>query len=157
MNKNLKIILSTILLGFVAVSIAFAVFNETKKENPTETKKLSPTSKHQYIAYYFHGNARCQSCFKIESYTAETIKTKFASELNDSKLLWQVVNIEEMANEHFIKEYSLSTKSVVLSEVNEGKEVKWKNLDKIWNLLNDQLQFSTYIENEVRNFLTASK
>lgn len=157
LKKNVKLFSTILLLGFVAASVAFAVFKERKQEPLVEVKNTPVSTKHQYIAYYFHGSARCQSCYKIEKYTTETINSKFANELKDGKLSMQVINVEEGMNNHFVKKYSLNTKSVVLSEVNEGKEVKWKNLDKVWELLGDQPQFTTYIESELRAFLTASK
>lgn len=157
LKKNFKIILTSLLSLFVIVSIGFAVINEKQDSTRAEVEKKQPNMSHHYIAYYFHGNARCQSCYKIESYTSETIKTKFAKELSKGTVVWEVVNVEEGLNQHFIKEYSLNTKSVVLSEIENGKEVKWKNLDKVWELLGNQAQFQTYIESEVKDFLKANK
>jgi acetone carboxylase gamma subunit len=47
----------------------------------------------------------------------------------------------------------LYTKSVVLSLVKAGKEVKWKNLDKVWHLLRDKDKFYQYIKTKVQKFL----
>lgn len=155
LKKNYKIVFVTILSLFVIASIAFAIFKETRAPIQTETQKPKPSQTHHYIAYYFHGNARCQSCYKIETYTFETMKTKFAKELSEGTIVWEVVNVEQGMNQHFISEYALSTKSVVLSEVENGKEIKWKNLDKVWELLGDQTKFQGYIESEVKDFVKA--
>lgn len=154
-KKNYKIVLVTILSLFVIASIAFAIFKETRAPIQAEGPKPESSQTHHYIAYYFHGNARCQSCYKIETYTFETMKNKFAKELAEGTIVWEVVNVEQGMNQHFISEYALSTKSVVLSEVEKGKEVRWKNLDKIWELLGNQTEFQGYIENEVKDFLKA--
>ena len=153
-KNKLKFFLTLFLLVFVVVSLVFAFWKERFQEKQVEIKNSPIAANHRYIAYYFHGSARCPSCYKIEKYTTETIKTKFENELKEGKLTLQVINVEEGMNNHFIQDYSLSTKSVVLSEVNEGKEVKWKNLDKIWELLGNETQFSNYIETELRSFLT---
>ncbi len=155
LKKNYKIFLVTFLSLFVIASIAFAIFKETKTPTQAETPKPVLSQNHHYIAYYFHGNARCQSCYKIETYTLETMKSKFAKELAEGTIVWEVVNVEQGMNQHFISEYALSTKSVVLSEVEKGKEVRWKNLDKIWELLGNQTEFQGYIESEVKDFLNA--
>ncbi|HLE09670.1 MAG: hypothetical protein A2504_02320 [Bdellovibrionales bacterium RIFOXYD12_FULL_39_22] len=157
LKKNFKIILTSLLSLFVIISIGFAVFKERQETTEAEVKKKQPTFSHHYIAYYFHGNARCQSCYKIESYTSETIKTKFAKELSDGTVTWEAVNVEEGMNQRYVQKYSLNTKSVVLSEVENGKEIKWKNLDKVWKLLGNQTQFQAYIEAEVKDFLKANK
>jgi hypothetical protein len=105
------------------------------------------------IAYYFHSTRRCRSCRKIESYSAEIIRAAFEDELDRGLLEWRLVNTDESENKHFIKDYELYTKSLVLSDVVGGKQVRWKNLDKIWVLLNDKESFQKYVKDEVRAFI----
>ena len=82
-------------------------------------------------AYYFHGSFRCPTCHKLEQYSKETIESKFKNELVSGKLVFRTVNVEEKGNEHFVSDYKLYTKSLVISLVRDGKEVKSKNLSKI--------------------------
>jgi hypothetical protein len=105
------------------------------------------------IAYYFHTTLRCSSCHKIEQYTQGAIKEYFAKEIESGELEYKVINIEKKGNEHFFQDYKLYTKSVVLSLVKAGKEVKWKNLDKVWHLLRDKDKFYQYIKTKVQKFL----
>jgi hypothetical protein len=63
------------------------------------------------------------------------------------------VNLDEPENAHFAKDYSLHTKSVIVSELKGGREIRWKNLEKVWPLLGDQPAFEQYVEKEVRAFL----
>lgn len=102
---------------------------------------------------YFHTTARCTSCLKIEDLTASTMTTRFAAPIADKRIVWRSVNLDEPENAHFAKDYGLFTKSVVVSEVKEGREVRWKNLDKVWNLLGDPEEFRAYVEKEVQGFL----
>lgn len=102
---------------------------------------------------YFHTTARCTSCLKIEDLTASTMTTRFAAPIADKRIVWRSVNLDEPENNHFAKDYGLFTKSVVVSEVREGREVRWKNLDKVWNLLGDPEEFRAYVEKEVQGFL----
>ena len=104
-------------------------------------------------AYYFHGSFRCSSCRFIEQNTESALKQYFAEELKSGKLVFKHVNIEEKENKHFINHYQLYTKSVILSLVKDGKEVKWKNLDKVWHILNDKNKFHNYIKSETQGFL----
>jgi len=108
-----------------------------------ETEKKDDIIK--YIAYYFHGTARCYTCKKIEAYSEEAIKSGFPTELKDGKLEWLVVNVEEKSNQHFIQDYQLYTKSLVLAQYRNGSQVKWKNLDKIWGNVRDKDVFIKYV------------
>jgi hypothetical protein len=110
---------------------------------------------HHLVVYYFHTNYRCSSCRKIEAYAHRALETGFAAELADGRMEWRVVNVEEAGNEHFVKDYQLYTKSVVLSDLAAGKEVRWKNLPKVWELLNDEAGFVEYVQTETHAYLDA--
>jgi hypothetical protein len=105
------------------------------------------------IAYYFYTNYRCQSCYTIEKYTKESIEGNFEDELTSGELVFKPVNIEEKENEHFLGDYQLYTKSVVLSLVKDGEEIKFKNLKKVWELLRNKDEFYKYIKEETKGFL----
>ena len=105
------------------------------------------------VAYYFHTTFRCPSCHKIEQYTEGAIKEYFAKEIESGDLVYEVTNIEDKGNEHFVQDYQLYTKSVVLSLVKDGKEVGFKNLENVWQLLRNRDKFYEYIKEETRIFL----
>ena len=112
-----------------------------------------PSEREKVIVYYFHGTYRCPSCTKIEKWSYETIKDSFPKALKEDRLLWRPVNVDKPENRHFIKEYSLFTKSLIITEVKGEKQTKWKNLDKVWRLLRDQEKFSAYVIQEVKNYM----
>jgi hypothetical protein len=107
-------------------------------------------------AYYFHGTMRCPTCRKLEQYSKEVIERNFALDLASGGLAFKVVNVEERENEHYVKEYNLYTKSLVLSKVIDGKEISAKNLDKIWEYVGNKQKFSEYVTREIREFLKGS-
>ncbi len=108
---------------------------------------------HKVIAYYFHGNLRCASCRKIEAYSREAIETGFADKLKSGLLDWRPINTDESENEHFVEDYQLYTKSLVIVDMKDGKQVAWKNLDKIWQLLNNKDYFIEYVQFEINQYL----
>jgi hypothetical protein len=114
-------------------------------------------SSHQVIAYYFHGNVRCPSCIKIEAWTKETIDSSFADELKSGRIEWRVINTDSSLNEHYVKDYELYSKSVILSDLHNGKQTRWKNLYKIWTLLMDKSGFQTYVRDELAPYLEPTK
>ena len=105
------------------------------------------------MAYYFHGNKRCSTCRKLEAYSEEAITGGFAPELESGELEWRVVNTDDKANAHFVTDFELVTKSVVLVEYRDGEVVRWKNLKLVWQLVGDEDGFVRYVRDETRDFL----
>lgn len=105
------------------------------------------------IVYYFHGSFRCGTCVNMEKYSREAIQVNFQYELDSGRLEFKTVNVEESGNEHFVNDYQLYTKSLILSLVKDGKEVKSKNIDKIWELVRNKQKFIDYVTGEVNDFI----
>jgi hypothetical protein len=64
-----------------------------------------------------------------------------------------VVNIEEPENEHFVEDYQITTRTVVLVEMKDGQQVRWSTLGRVWDLVDDQPAFMTYIQEETKGYL----
>src|SRR3972149_3720459 len=62
----------------------------------------------------------------------DEIERNLNDALGSGKLEFKAVNTDEKGNEHFLNDYQLYTKSLVLSLVENGREVKSKNLARIW-------------------------
>ena len=168
-----KTIIRTLLLAFVVVSAAALISQELRRHSeahpaaapapsPAPNSTASPGANatqpaHQVIAYYFHGNYRCPNCLKIEAYSREAIQTGFSSELKNGSLEWRVVNVDEPENRHFIQDYQLYTKSVILSDLHQGRQTRWKNLDQVWTFLPDKSAFVNYVAAEVRGYLVVDQ
>lgn len=116
----------------------------------TTAKASDDALAHKIIVYYLHGTRRCPTCKKLEAYSQEAVQTGFVEDLKAGKITWQVLNTDDSPNEHFVKDYQLYTKSLILSRVENGKETKWKNLEKIWELVGDKEAFVKYVQDEVR-------
>lgn len=112
-----------------------------------EDAKVSPVN--NVIVYYFHGNLRCPTCHKLEQYSKEAIEANFNNELASGKLEFCVINTDEKENQHYVNDYQLYTKSLVISLVRGGKEEKSKNLTKIWEYVGNKQKFYDYVTEEV--------
>lgn len=166
---NQKKVITVVLLAFVMASIAFLAFKEfrtrashgvsdavamEKKTGIFEASGKAQQQKgHQVYAYYFHTTFRCATCYRIEQLTNEAIQAGFPDELKSGRLVWKLVNVEDAGNNHFIKDYQLFTKSVVLVDIKDGAQVRWKNLKDIWQLVDREDAFTKYIQDETRAFL----
>ena len=103
--------------------------------------------------YYFYGTFRCKNCYNMEQWTKELVETAFKGEVDAGKLSFKMFNTDEKDNKHFIKEYGLYTKSVVLSLVKDGKEARYSNLAKVWSFLDSKEKFQEYVKGEIENYL----
>ena len=131
---------------FFAILVAVAVINSAVAfaANSSSTKVR---------VYYFHGSFRCYTCTNMEKFSREAVDTNFKDALASGKLEFKVVNVEDRGNEHFVDDYKLYTKSLILSLVKDGKEVQSKNLDKIWELARNKQKFIEYVTGEVNAFM----
>jgi hypothetical protein len=108
---------------------------------------------HTVVAYYFHGNFRCQTCRKIEALSREAVESGFPEDLKAGRLEWRVINVEEPGNQHFIQDYQLFSKSLVLVARDSSKQTRWKNLQRVWTLVGDKEAFIQYVQDEIRAYL----
>ena len=107
----------------------------------------------QVVVTYFHTTFRCPTCHRLEEYSRDTVKSAFAGELEQGRIVFHVINVDDPENQHFIKDYKLYTKSLIVSEWKDGKEVRWKNLPEIWRLVRDREQYEQYVRGEIEDYL----
>jgi hypothetical protein len=105
------------------------------------------------VVYYFHGNTRCVTCRTIENFTRAAVGNGFPDELKNGLIEFRSVNVEEPANEHFVQDYQLVTRSVVLARFSGARQEKWKNMDRVWELVRDNDSFARYIQTQTKMFL----
>jgi hypothetical protein len=170
-----KSIVTTALLLFVAASVVYLLVKETggnpdqNAQSGTASSRMgqehetaalasaeNATAADKVVVYYFHGDVRCMTCRTIEAYTKEAIDVDFADALKDGRMEWRVVNVEAPGNDHYVKDFQLSTRSVVLERLADGKAREWKNLERVWELIRgDKEDFLKYIQDETRAYLEA--
>lgn len=169
-----KKIVTILLLVFIAGSIVFMIAKESKTEpsenqiNPSQAESSLQLSvepdgsakiehETQTIVYYFHGDMRCVTCHRLQNYAKEALDTYFAKELASGEIVWSEINIDRAENRHFIQDYSLVTKSVVLSKIQNEQQVEWINLDQIWQKVRSKDDYIKYIHESVLEFTEESK
>ncbi len=153
-------IVSLVLFTFVVASLGFIILNmdESGAEGTSNVESADQTEINENAirttdVIYFYSTVRCPTCKKLESYTHETIKVDFASQIEKGDVNWQMINIDEPENEHYIQDYQLVTKSVVLVEKADDIQVRWKNLDLIWEKVGNKVDYQNYIKEETNAFI----
>ncbi len=142
-----KLMLLLALAGCTALSV-LCVFAGPQAAPPNAVQ-------HKVIAYYFHTNTRCSTCIKIEQYSREAIEKGFPYELKAGTLELRIVNYEQPENRHFIQDYKLVSKSLVLVNLVNGKQTRWTNLKLVWQLTGRKDAFLNYVRKEVRGYLSS--
>ncbi len=102
---------------------------------------------------YFHATLRCHGCLTIEENINKSINNLFEEQLKDSVLTSSSLDFLQPENEHYQDDYKFDSQTLILSLKKNGKEVKWKNLDKIWDYYSDFPKFQEYIKEEINAFL----
>lgn len=150
-----KKILRIVLLLLVAASVIFVIAREMKPAGgsccPGDASSATPVNPATppaaagtLVVYYFHGAQRCFTCNKIEALTRSAIESKYAAELASGSLVFKSVNVDEPANEHFIQDFQLSTRSVVMQ-----KDGKYERFDAVWTLVGQPEKFMAYIQDGI--------
>lgn len=148
--------ITIILLAMGLVGTAAGMGSRPAGDQATSPDEVKATGK-VVIAYYFHGNVRCYKCTSMEAYADEALKVRFPKELESGGLIWRPTNIDLPKNKHFVKDYQLVTRSLVLVEARDGKQVRWKNLPEIWGLVGDKDAFMKYVQKETEVFIKGEK
>jgi hypothetical protein len=140
--------------GIIFLLIFFCSANNAPAaDNASAQKKQDATG---IIAYYFHGNFRCATCRAIEQLSREAIEKNFKEQLKSGALTFLIINIDEPENEHFIQDYQLMTRSLVIAQIKNNKQVAWKNLPGVWKYVRDEKAFDNYVKTEIQSYLQGS-
>lgn len=108
--------------------------------------------------FYFHGDFRCATCRSIEKVTKEVVHGEFAAELESGHLGWRIVNFDEDANEHYVKDVGLPGSSVVVARVDEDGTIREsKILQDVWRYSTSESKMRAYLSEQIGDYLDASR
>jgi hypothetical protein len=104
------------------------------------------------VAYY-HGTIRCQNCLMIEEFAASTMHAVFADELRRGVVSWDVIDYEAAKDSATPRRYGIDNQALIVSRIENGKEVSWRKLTKAWNLVENYRRFQEYLKGNVREMM----
>lgn len=137
--------LPTLAVGWwLLVSVLGAGTVEVNPEAPGDSR---------IVTYYFHTTGRCTTCVKIEELAKEVVEKQFVEQVRSGRLSFRSVDVQFPENRHLVRQYQLVTKSVVLVEEKDGKPLRWKNLDQVWQLVWSKDRYQAYVRDELTRFL----
>jgi hypothetical protein len=148
---HLLIVATVVLVGLAGAGPSAAADNPA-----TSTNAEAQAPGTEIVAYYFHGNLRCKTCKALEAFSEEAISEGFADQLSDRSLVSRVVNTDEPENKHFVTDFELVTKALVLVEYRDGEVTRFEDLKLIWQLVRDKDGFLKYVRDATREFIGES-
>ena len=132
------------LVAFAAIAVLRA-FNTAPKTSASEQVSETAAESHSLTVFYFHGRQRCMTCNNMERMVHEMADNLPSVEV-------KAVNLDEPANEHFVADFGLTTRTVVLQSGS-----RFTVLDKCWNLAHDEVAFKDYISKNIADFAAAKE
>lgn len=154
MKSWLKAVLA--LAAVVTVAISLYLGRQALDASPVATQVVTvrPGVTPDVIKVtYFSSDVRCYTCVRIEQLTRQTVERHFAPELASGRIAFQVINLDGPGNRHFIEDYRLISKTVIVSDLAAGEEVRWENLQDVWTRQKDERAFEAYVVDAVRRHL----
>jgi hypothetical protein len=140
-----------VLLLFVVLSLGKAFYLSlgalASGSQPT-AETVSDSTTDSMVAYYFHSKKRCATCRTIESLARKSL----APAVESQSLAWRVVNYQDPEHRHFTQTFDLYAASVILVQMRGTEIVRWKNLERVWELNDDPDAFQKYIQIEWKRF-----
>ena len=106
------------------------------------------------IVYYFHNLVRCQTCLAMEAEAATVVRDDYPDELESGVVAWRVLCIQNPENEPLVRKYGLDGPALILSEWADGKERRWRDLDRIWELIDTPDAYRKYVRSAIASRLS---
>jgi len=147
---KVSIVIRKLLLGFVLVSIGFALGKETALRSARHGHPAAPSfgTGDKTIVYYLHASIRCVTCNAIEKLAKQVLERDFADELQTGRIEWRTANFQE--DEDLARRYDIAASIVLVVRLEQGREVAFRKLDKVWTLADDPVAFAAYLGDEIR-------
>jgi hypothetical protein len=160
MPMNVKKIIKAVLVGFVLVSIGFAIGREVTLRRLAEggggdgAAGTAGMVGDGVVVYYMHPAARCATCNTIEKVARQAVEEGFAQDIRADRLRWRAMSIED--NEPLAKRYNVASSTVVVVRLHDGREVGHQCLDEAWELVDKPTELAACVSRAVRAALTGA-
>ena len=136
----------------VATVVAFVFTSCSNNEVQQPTLPIdSSISKIEVLD--FHSTHRCMTCNAIEANTKYTLASFFASEMDDEKVTFQAINIDEDENQNLAEKFEASGTALILNVISNGKEEHYDLTDFAFMKGTDQEAFSKELKETIENLL----
>ncbi|MFC2033088.1 nitrophenyl compound nitroreductase subunit ArsF family protein [Chloroflexota bacterium] len=97
---------------------------------------------------YFYRIPRCNTCEYAESTIKFTLDQYYAKELQEGKILFKAIDINDKENEAIVEHYDAYTSSMFIKTISNGKE-KIDNIIEIWFYVGKDAEFIQVVDQQI--------
>ena len=157
---NTKKLISRTLLVFVAVSLVLAIADASglrqklsgKSQNSAShtaaVEGTVPAEASRYAAIFYHAKHRCDTCRKIEEYAHSALQPA----IDADEIAWETSEYTAPENRDVVRSMDVMTSTVLLAERENGRIVRFRNLEDVWLHTNDPERFASFIKDSWKSF-----
>lgn len=155
---NSKSVLRWALLLIVAGSLGAYAVQKTRRHvaEPTVGTASQDTAAASVVVTYFTTDVRCVSCRTIEQLSRQAVEEGFPKEFASGEVVFRVLNTDSPENRHFVDDYEIASKTVIVSHQEDGKETEWTDRQDVWLLFDEPDEFFAYVREPVTRYLGKS-
>ncbi len=148
--KIARLALLGILLLLLVIVVPIYGCDSKSEESISDNNQASipPGDVEQVELLYFHPRFRCVSCNNVEKYAKEVAETGFKQEVEDGKLKFKSLGIEDSENKDLIEELGVTGSSLYVV-VTGGGEREDREIKSIWLHWNDPEKSKEIITTEL--------
>lgn len=147
MYAKIKPFLTIVLLLFAGITLAVQIIKEFRHVEPL---KLSEGVN----VICTHRTSRCPTCLTMERLTKELLDSDFAAMTHAGKITFREVNYEHPEANDFAHEYQIATATVVLVNIQDGKNIAGTNLaNEAWKLYSNGPAFKAMLKKHLEAIL----
>lgn len=119
----------------------------------TKTAAINTATKNHLEIYCFHGTRQCETCKNMKANTKTTLDKYFKEELKSGKIVFQIIDVDDAANEKLAEKYQATGTALMANNVVNGKEniVDWS--DFAFEKANDETVFIPELKKRIEAIL----
>jgi len=152
-----KSLIRWILLGFVIVSLVFAILkmidNPGRSKHYSLNERLSVSGDDVILILLFHNRVRCTMCLNMEQHIQTLMSEDYAEMVGNKHIQFFLMDMNKAENKSLIERYSLYTASVVIIKMVDKQEVDTIILNDIWEHHKEGAVFKERVTKELETLL----
>jgi thioredoxin-related protein len=150
MKTLVYIILYFIFLMFLSCNSNSVIENKNKINTDSSVKTLLPN---RLEIYAFHGTRQCETCKNMKTNTKATLDKYFVNELNNGKIIFQIIDVDDVKNEKLAEKFQATGTALMLNKIVNGKDsiIDWS--DFAFDKANDANTYISELKTKIETVL----
>lgn len=118
-----------LILHLLVSSLLLIACNNNKSTTEKAEQNTSVTNQNRLEVYCFHGTRQCETCKNMKANTKKTLDTHFASQLNDSSIVFSIIDVDDEKNEKLAEKFQATGTALMINKVVNGKDsiIDWSD------------------------------